>query len=108
MKIYSKIQAVTEDLNNFGKTIEALHDQASKLPEPGRSSQDVRDRLATIGRRYHELQDLAKLRKQRLLDALSLYKLFNDADSVEAWINEKVRPFMIYNFKNIHSHLVSL
>ncbi len=84
----SKIQAVTEDLNNFAKSIEVLHDQASQLPEPGRSSQDVRDRLATIGRRYHELQDLAKLRKQRLLDALSLYKLFNDADSVEAWINE--------------------
>ena len=34
--------------------------------------------------------ELAKLRKQRLLDALSLYKLFNEADSVVTWIDEKV------------------
>ena len=30
-----------------------------------------------------------RLRKQRLLDALSLYKLFTEADGVEQWINEK-------------------
>jgi len=35
------------------------------------------------------LQELAKLRKQRLLDALSLYKLFTEADGVEQWISEK-------------------
>ena len=29
------------------------------------------------------------MRKQRLLDALSLYKLFTEADGVEQWINEK-------------------
>lgn len=34
---------------------------------------------------------MAKLRKQRLLDALALYKLYNDADSVEAWLDEKVK-----------------
>ena len=35
--------------------------------------------------------ELAKLRKQRLLDALSLYKLFSEADGVEQWIGEKER-----------------
>jgi len=29
------------------------------------------------------------MRKQRLLDALALYKLYNDADGVEQWIAEK-------------------
>lgn len=42
-------------------------------------------------RRKAELEELARLRKQRLLDALSLYKLFSDADIIEAWIDEKVR-----------------
>ena len=49
----------------------------------------VTERLNSIDKRYQELQELAKLRKQRLLDALSLYKLFTEADGVEQWINEK-------------------
>ncbi len=55
-----------------------------------RDAPEVQARLGTIDRRYKELQELAKLRKQRLMDALSLYKLFNEADMVEAWIDEKV------------------
>lgn len=47
--------------------------------------------MGKIENRYKELGEFAKLRKTRLLDALALYKLFNDADSVEAWIDEKVR-----------------
>jgi len=46
--------------------------------------------LAKVGERYNKLSEMAKLRKQRLLDALALYKLYNDADSVEAWLDEKV------------------
>lgn len=36
----------------------------------------VNSRLGSIDRRYQELLELAKLRKQRLLDALSLYQLY--------------------------------
>ena len=42
-----------------------------------------------MGARLGQVAELAKLRKQRLLDATALYKLFSDADSVEAWIDEK-------------------
>ena len=49
----------------------------------------VMERLGSIDKRYKELLELNKTRKQRLLDALSLYKLFNEADAVDAWINEK-------------------
>ena len=55
-----------------------------------RESETVQSRLSVIDRKYQELLEFAKLRKQRLLDALSLYKLFNEADSVETWIDEKV------------------
>lgn len=57
-----------------------------------REAPEVLERLASIDRRYKDLVELAKLRKQRLIDALSLYKLFNEADGVEQWIEEKV-PF---------------
>ena len=33
--------------------------------------------------------ELARLRKQRLLDALALYKMYNEAEGVEQWISEK-------------------
>ena len=55
-----------------------------------RESPDVQSRLSSIDKRYQDLLDLAKLRKQRLIDALSLYKLFNESDGVETWIDEKV------------------
>ncbi|KAJ9589802.1 hypothetical protein L9F63_027938, partial [Diploptera punctata] len=51
----------------------------------------VVERLSSIDHRYKELLELAKLRKQRLLDALSLYKLLSESDGVEQWIGEKDR-----------------
>lgn len=59
------------------------------MGEQDRESPDIQNRLGSIDNRYQELLELAKLRKQRLLDALSLYKLFNEADGVETWIDEK-------------------
>lgn len=63
------------------------------MPPEAREHPDVRKRLDMTERRKTELEELARLRKQRLLDALSLYKLFSDADSIEAWIDEKVCVF---------------
>lgn len=59
--------------------------------------------MSSIDKRYKELVELAKLRHQRLLDALSLYKLFSEADAVQQWIGEKViikrkNNFLTYNF----------
>jgi spectrin beta len=52
---------------------------------------DVQQRLQSIERRYVELLELSKLRKQKLHDAISLFRLLADADNVEAWIEEKER-----------------
>ena len=51
---------------------------------------EVTDRLADVDKKYNDLKQLAELRKQRLLDALALYTVFNEADGVEQWIVEKV------------------
>lgn len=89
--LLKKHKDVTDEVKNYASTIEALHQQASELNEMDRESPVVVERLASIDRRYKELLDLAKMRKQRLLDALSLYKLFTESDGVEQWIGEKER-----------------
>ena len=69
------------------------------------------ERLNSIDKRYQELQELAKLRKQRLLDALSLYKLFTEADGVEQWINEKEKMLVTMvpgKFLSTHFKFVKL
>lgn len=76
--------------------------QGGQLGEQDRTAPEVVERLNSIDNRYQELMELAKLRKQRLLDALSLYKLFSEADGVEQWIGEKV------SFKVFLSSLVEL
>ncbi|XP_062617855.1 spectrin beta chain-like isoform X5 [Saccostrea cucullata] len=87
--LLKKHKEVTDELKNYESTLAALHEQAANLGEQDRESPDIQNRLGSIDRRYQELLELAKLRKQRLLDALSLYKLFNEADGVETWIEEK-------------------
>ncbi|XP_044730255.1 spectrin beta chain isoform X2 [Chrysoperla carnea] len=89
--LLKKHKDVTDELKNYGSTIEALHQQASQLGPQDTKSPEVVERLASIDNRYKELLELAKLRKQRLLDALSLYKLFSESDGVEQWIGEKDR-----------------
>ncbi|XP_072024969.1 spectrin beta chain-like isoform X3 [Amphiura filiformis] len=87
--LLKKHQAIADELQNYADTIDALHKQAADLGDQDRDAPEVQARLGTIDRRYKELQELAKLRKQRLMDALSLYQLFNEADMVEAWIDER-------------------
>ena len=108
--LLKKHKEVTDELKNYQATIDALHEQAGALGEEDRESAPVVERLASIDRRYKELLEMAKIRKQRLLDApqsrttclawilparkfcavaLSLCKFFTEADHVEQWIQEK-------------------
>lgn len=84
---------MSDELKSYSQTVEALRSQANQLStEPGAptSGPEVNERMSSIDKRYKELIELAKLRHQRLLDALSLYKLFSEADAVQQWIGEKV------------------
>merc|ERR1719328_420670 len=90
--LLKKHKETTDELKNYASTIDTLHEQGSTLGEDDMPM--VQERLASIDKRYKELQELAKLRKQRLLDALSLFKLFTEADGVEQWINEKEKMLL--------------
>lgn len=76
--------------NHCVKYVWIFH-QASELSPEDANSTEVRERLAAIDARHGELTELARLRKQRLLDALSLFKLMAEADAAEQWIAEKDR-----------------
>uniref|UniRef100_A0A5S6QYZ5 Spectrin beta chain n=1 Tax=Trichuris muris TaxID=70415 RepID=A0A5S6QYZ5_TRIMR len=82
---------VTEDLQGARKTLDQLYSQADQLRDEAKAGPEVNDRLKSIEKRYEEVLELGTLRKQRLLDALTLYQLFNDTDNIEAWIDEKAK-----------------
>uniref|UniRef100_A0A158R574 Spectrin beta chain n=1 Tax=Syphacia muris TaxID=451379 RepID=A0A158R574_9BILA len=87
--LIKKHDEVSDELLKFDENVRQLRLQAEALPPEAREHPDVLRRLDETAKRRAELKELARLRKQRLLDALSLYKLFSDADSIEAWIDEK-------------------
>ena len=81
--LLKKHKVVANELKNYQSTIDALYDQASALGEEDRESGSVVERLSSTDRSRNGLCGVAKIRKQRLLDALSLCKLFTEADDVE-------------------------
>jgi len=89
LSLVKKHKKITDELDEYRTVIDSLHAQAEALSPLDSDSPEVVGRLASIDRRYHELLDMAEIRKQRLLDALALYRLFNEADSVDQWITEK-------------------
>ncbi|XP_026313733.1 spectrin beta chain isoform X3 [Hyposmocoma kahamanoa] len=89
--LLKKHKDVTDELKNYANVIQQLKQQASELSPEDANSAEVRERLAAIDARHGELVELARLRKQRLLDALSLFKLLAEADAADQWIAEKDR-----------------
>lgn len=78
-----------EELKNYYKTIEALKQQADNLGNNYRSRPEVVDRIDRIEGMYNQLIDAANDRKQKLHDAIALYRLMSESDGVDQWIEEK-------------------
>lgn len=87
--LIKKHDGVSDELERFDRHIEQLQAQVQALPTEAQAHPDILQRLESVPKRKHELEEISRLRKQRLIDALSLYKLIADIDSVEAWIDEK-------------------
>ncbi|XP_042201475.1 spectrin beta chain, non-erythrocytic 1-like isoform X2 [Callorhinchus milii] len=84
-----KHREVEEEILTHRPAIDCLHEQARSLPLELASSPEVDGRLPAIEQRYEELVALAQDRKQALMDALALYKMFSEADACTLWIEEK-------------------
>nr|XP_049700512.1 spectrin beta chain isoform X10 [Helicoverpa armigera] len=89
--LLKKHKDVTDELKNYANVIQQLKQQAAELSPSDASSAEVVARLGAVDARHGELAELARLRKQRLLDALSLFKLLAEADAADQWIAEKDR-----------------
>lgn len=88
--LLKKHKDIADELKSYQETIDQLHKQADGLTTLTDEEQaKVSERIASIDDRYRQLMEISKLRKLRLLDALSLYKLMSEADGVEQWIGEK-------------------
>ena len=89
--LLKKHEQVMRELVDYGAQLNnvVLCETLAKLNERDRDSPPVQQRAAQLRKRYEDLLQLANLRKQRLLDATNLYKLFREADNVEVWITEK-------------------
>lgn len=89
--LLKKHKDVTDELKNYAGVIQTLKQQAAQLSPEDAQAPEVIERLASIDSRHNELIELARLRRQRLLDALSLCKLLSEASDAEQWIAEKDR-----------------
>ena len=89
--LLKKHEQVMRELEDYGAHLNnvVLGETLMKLNERDRDSPPVQQRAVQLRKRYEDLLQLAKLRKQRLLDATALYKLFREANNVEVWITEK-------------------
>lgn len=90
--LLKKHKDLTDILENFRTKIDEFRTRSfDTLTDEQKVSSKVEERLQSIERRYVELLELNKLRKQKLHDALTLFRLITDADNVEAWVEEKER-----------------
>lgn len=87
--LVKKHKDAAAEVASYRPVIDSLHEQAQVLPDELGQSADITARLSGIEERYKELAELTRLRKQALQDALSLYKMFSEADACEVWIDEK-------------------
>lgn len=85
-----KHEGVFDEIQRLEQHIQQLQAQVAELPEEARAHPDILERLAVTKTRKAELEKLALMRKQSLIDALSFHRLLSDIDSVEGWIDEKV------------------
>uniref|UniRef100_A0A4W3I115 Spectrin beta chain n=1 Tax=Callorhinchus milii TaxID=7868 RepID=A0A4W3I115_CALMI len=87
--LVKKHKDLTGEIMKCGQTIDALNKQAQRLPDEFRKLPEIRDQQNEIREIYADLVALSDARKQRLQDALALYRMFSEADACELWMIEK-------------------
>lgn len=110
LNLLKKHKDLEDEFLKYKQQVQQIHEQASNLAALKRLELDqdeedtsldkqklhilldqVQQRLAGLDRRYAELADMFKLRRQKLNDQLSYIRLQNDTDGIEEWIDEKER-----------------
>ncbi|KAM6977452.1 spectrin beta chain, non-erythrocytic 1-like [Aplochiton taeniatus] len=79
-----KHKVAAAEVAGYRAVLDALQEQAAALPR-----EEVQGRLEGMEERYKEVEELSRLRKQALQDALALYKMLSEAQACLLWIDEK-------------------
>jgi len=85
-----KLDALELDIENFHNNIGELAALSQGLVSRHHfDSDNIQHQQVSTEARYGELQDLAGVRRKKLIETKKLFEFFREADDVIAWIREK-------------------
>ncbi|XP_067831261.1 spectrin beta chain, non-erythrocytic 1-like isoform X2 [Heptranchias perlo] len=80
---------LVEDIEQQQQVVETLRRHALRLAPEYLGLEEVQSRVAEVEGLYAEVMEVAGLRRQWLLDALAVYRMFSEVSACELWIDEK-------------------
>ncbi|XP_060133827.1 spectrin beta chain, erythrocytic isoform X2 [Zootoca vivipara] len=89
LALVKKHRDLLDDVADNKRVMDNLNRQAQNFPMEFRDDPGFENRLKAIQAMYNEVVSLADLRRQKLQDALDLYKVFSETDACELWMSEK-------------------
>jgi len=86
-ELLRKEKAIEEEMNKIAAALDALeNERTGTLGDEDRESEEVLKEKAALDEHFNQLKDKLVKRHQKLLSALSLFKLYNETDLVNSWI----------------------
>ena len=86
-ELLKKEKVIEEELNKIEASLEAVENQRQNtLGEEDRDSEEVVKAKTDLEDHFKNLKDKSADRHKKLLAALALFKLYNEADLVNSWI----------------------
>ncbi|KAF7492961.1 Spectrin alpha chain [Sarcoptes scabiei] len=85
-----KQENIETDIATRGEKIKKMNALADSLMESDQEDKPaLQDKRASVNERYERLKNLAAYRRDKLNDALTMYRFFKDINDQDSWINEK-------------------
>ncbi|KAL5270487.1 hypothetical protein ACHWQZ_G001266 [Mnemiopsis leidyi] len=87
--LLKKHKALEEEISGYEPMISGLKKQQDNLSSQDRLLPVTRERQDSIEKKYSQILQLAKQRRQYLVFAYSMFLLYREAGGVRSWIQEK-------------------
>ncbi|XP_064623906.1 spectrin beta chain, non-erythrocytic 2-like isoform X3 [Lineus longissimus] len=88
--LLKKLEAIDLDIDNFRNTIGELAALSRGLVERKHfDRENIKTQQESIEEKYQNLQELARRRREKLVDNRKLFDYYRDADEVVSWLKER-------------------
>jgi len=88
--LLKKLDALELDIENFHNHIGELAALSQGLVARGHfDSENIQQQQISTEAKFRELQDLAAVRRHKLIDAKKLFEFFRETDDVTTWLKER-------------------